>query len=107
MAIELSEGLHEALKLVASEHCIKKGMNLTILDREIVDGHGFYTFQGSKAPRATKVFPNGTIYCSCDGFRFHHMAEKKQLCSHLVGSMVDMANHGVDVPQIISKMIMG
>ena len=105
------EELETLLKPFASEHCIKRGLDkIKILDKEVVEGYGFYTVQGiedGKAPHAVKIFPDGTTYCSDEAFRFHHMSEKKRLCSHLVMVIADMDKSGVNVREILKKLAFG
>jgi hypothetical protein len=105
------EELKALLKPFASEHCIKRGLSsIKILDKELVEGYGFYTVQGieeGSSAHAVKVFPDGTIYCSDQGFRFHHMAQNKKLCSHLVKAIADMNSSGVDVREIMRKLAFG
>ena len=105
------EELKALLKPFASEHCIKRGLSkVKILDKEIVEGYGFYTVQAEEegsSTHAVKVFPDGTVYCSDEGFRFHHMAQNKKLCSHLVKVLQDMDNSGVNIKEILRKLAFG
>ena len=95
----------------ASKHCIERGLNkIQILDKDIVEGYGFYTVKGTEegsTPHATKIFPDGTIYCSCEGTRFNSLIAKKKLCSHLVASIADMYRSGVDIKEILKQLAFG
>ena len=105
VVLEAREDVLSLLKTAASNHCIKRGLNeIQILDSDVTNGNGFYTLKG-KTTHAAKILSDGTIYCSCEGARFHKMMERGHLCSHLVAALVDMSNRGIDIKSILSKVL--
>jgi hypothetical protein len=107
--VVVDEELANLLRPIASERCIKRGLEkVKVLDQEIINGKGFFTVQadteGSR-PHATKIFPDGTFYCSDEAFKWQHMFEKGRLCSHLVASIKAMKDSGIDVKPIVKNML--